>query len=140
MASRLSIAQNYASKFIGLPYIWGGSHPSQGYDCSGLVQEILASVGFDPRGDQTAQTLHDILLNSCSESLRPQVGSILFFGSGIKNITHVAFAIDDLHMLEAGGGGSSCVSVKDAIAHGAFVRVRPIANRKDLVSCLLPKY
>ncbi len=140
MASRLNIAQNYACKFLGLPYIWGGSHPSLGFDCSGLVQEILSSVGLDPIGDQTAQTLHDLLIKDAPSIGKPQAGAILFFGAGIKNISHVAFAIDDLHMIEAGGGGHSVLTVKDAIAHGAFVRVRPIAHRKDLMDCLLPKY
>lgn len=138
--SRLNIVQNYAYRFLGLPYIWGGSHPSQGYDCSGLIQEILSSVGFDPIGDQTAQTFHDLIIKEAPSIPKPQAGAILFFGSGIKNLTHVAFAIDELHMIEAGGGGPFCVTVKDAIAHGAFVRVRPIAHRKDLMDCLLPKY
>lgn len=141
MATRLGVVLNYSTMFIGLPYIWGGSHPSQGYDCSGLVQEILASVGFDPIGDQTAQTLYNSLLNSCILLGKvPQAGAILFFGSSLNEITHVAFAIDDRHMIEAGGGGSTSKTVKDAIGQGAFVRVRPIASRKDLVACLLPKY
>lgn len=137
---RLSIVQNYAAKFLGLPYIWGGSHPSLGYDCSGLAQEILAAIGIDPPGDQTAQTLFSSLKNDTTNVIKPEAGSFLFFGSSITNITHVAFALDELHMIEAGGGGSSCKTVQDAIKHNAFVRVRPIAHRKDLLACLLPRY
>lgn len=140
MASRLNIAQNYAYTFLGKPYIWGGSHPSEGYDCSGLVQEILAAVGIDPYGDQTAKTLYDALQNDCTSVIKPQAGAILFFGFNKKEITHVAFAIDEAHMIEAGGGGATTITVKDAISRGAFVRVRPIRARKDLLDCLLPKY
>ena len=137
--SKLSVAQNYAVTFVGLPYIWGGSHPSQGYDCSGLVQEILAGVGLDPPGDQTAQSLYaELLKNATLESPKP--GGILFFGSSLENITHVAFALDSEHMIEAGGGDRKTLDKKSAISRGAFVRCRPIKSRKDFLVCLLPRY
>lgn len=140
--SRVEIAVDYAKRFIGRPYIWGGSHPSLGYDCSGFVQEILASVGFDPKGDQTAQTLFDHFqsIDKITPIAKPETAAILFFGNSTRKITHVSFAIDELHMIEAGGGGSKTLTVKDAVKDEAFIRIRPIFNRKDLVACLLPKY
>ena len=50
---------NYAKSFIGKPYSWAGETPMGGFDCSGLVQTILRSVGLDPAGDQSAQALMD---------------------------------------------------------------------------------
>jgi cell wall-associated NlpC family hydrolase len=139
--SKLGIILAYSKSFVGLPYIWGGQHPSQGYDCSGLVQELLASVGFDPPGDQTAKTLYFTLsANQSCDASEPVAGSLLFFGTHLETISHVAFAIDDSHMIEAGGGGRNTIDVKSAIARQAFVRVRPISSRKDLIACLLPKY
>ena len=143
--SRLGIILEYSKRFVGIPYIWGGSHPSYGMDCSALVQHLLASVGFDPPGDQTAQTLYYSLksLGFCDEiqtDAEKKPGVVLFFGTSLQTICHVALAIDPQHMIEAGGGGRNTVDVKSAIAREAFVRVRPIANRKDLVACLLPKY
>jgi cell wall-associated NlpC family hydrolase len=52
----------YAMSFIGVPYRWGGSNPITGFDCSGLVQEILKSVYMDPPGDQTAEALYQYFL------------------------------------------------------------------------------
>ncbi len=140
--SKLSIATNYAASFLGLPYIWGGDHPMNGYDCSGLVQEILASVGLDPEGDQTAQTLyHELLKAGAIEQFAPfQTGSIFFFGKNKDSISHVAFGMSGREMIEAGGGGSKTKTTKDAIAQKAFVRIRPIDRRKDLVAALLPNY
>ena len=143
--SKLGIILAYSKSFLGLPYIWGGQHPSHGYDCSGLIQELLASVGFDPIGDQTAKSLYFELLHLGNCEVLPvenqkQAGAILFFGPQIEAISHVAFAIDTEHMIESGGGSKTTMDVKTAIAKQAFVRVRPIARRDDLVACLMPKY
>ncbi len=138
--SKLSIANNYAASFLGLPYIWGGDHPMNGYDCSGLVQEILASIGLDPQGDQTAQTLYTELQIGGAVAATPRVGGVLFFGKNLQNITHVAYCMSETEMIEAGGGGSKTKTTKDAIAQKAFVRIRPISRRKDLVACLMPNY
>jgi hypothetical protein len=39
---------NACLQFLNLPYIWGGDD-FKGYDCSGLVQELYAMIGIDPR-------------------------------------------------------------------------------------------
>ena len=129
----------YALSFVGRPYIWGGQNPLKGFDCSGFVQEVLASIGLDPRGDQTAQTLYHHFLqigygSSCSR------GALLFFGKSEDKITHIALALSDKIMLEAGGGGSKTVNADIAAKQGAFVRVRPIKSRSDLIAAIMPLY
>ena len=43
--------KNYAEKYIGLPYVWGGSGPNQkGYDCSGFCSEMLYDMGYERIG------------------------------------------------------------------------------------------
>jgi cell wall-associated NlpC family hydrolase len=131
--NKTQIMLEYASYFLLIPYRWGGSHPSIGYDCSGFIQEILASVGLDPKGDQTAQMLYSELKQGpWKEGLQP--GSILFFGAGPYQITHVAIALDNYHMIEAGGGNSKTKDIATAATQNAFIRIRPI--RKDLVSAM----
>ena len=107
---------------------------------SGLVQEILASVGLDPRGDQTAQKLHDYFEKEATMSAFPDFGALAFYGSSTKRISHVGFCLNRNLMLEAGGGGSRTHDLEDAKAQNAYVRIRPVDQRSDLVSVLMPGY
>jgi len=127
----------YALKFVGRPYIWGGDGSGakfNGWDCSGLVLECLWAFGILPKGDMTAQGINDILYDmGWRQGLYIKEGDVLFFGKDLHHITHVAIAIDNYLMVEAGGGGSKC---KTPAASTGMVRVRPIASRKDLVAAL----
>lgn len=129
-----SIAVKYAWTFLGSLYRWGGDDPS-GWDCSGLVQEILASVGLDPKGDQTAQMLYEHFKDNAIDisTFDPYDGCVVFYGSSLDKITHVGFAIGNGLMIEAGGGGSRTKTEQDAINQNAFVRIRPVNNRRDLL-------
>lgn len=135
----MNLLITYAMQFVGKPYIWGGDHPSVGFDCSGLVQEILKSAGLDPIGDQTAQGLYNHFEKHGSINTWG-VGSLAFFGKSVKEITHIAFCVDQYRMIEAGGAGSNCKTVNDAIKEKAFVRMRLINSRKDLVAMIKPRY
>lgn len=135
----MELLKLYALTFVGLPYIWGGSHPQMGYDCSGLVQELLASVGKDPPGDQTAQTLFDHFSRD-GEWNRYGCGTLVFFGESPLKVTHVAMMLDEYRIIEAGSGNSSTTNRESAINRGAFVRVRLIKYRRDIVAVIRPRY
>lgn len=129
----------YAQKFIGRPYVWGGDGSGKcggGFDCSGLVLECLWALGILPHKDLTAQGIHDAIMDKSGHVVpRPcvQENDLLFFGKDVKHVTHISIALDRDLMVEAGGGGSKCMS--PATSTG-MVRVRPIASRKDLVAAL----
>ena len=129
----------YALQFVGKPYIWGGEHPSLGFDCSGLVQAILASAGMDPEGDQTAQGLYDHFEHRSIQGVFGP-GALAFYGKSVTQISHVAFCIDAYRCLEAGGGDSKTRTIQDAIDRGAYVRMRLIRSRKDFLVTLKPQY
>jgi cell wall-associated NlpC family hydrolase len=127
----------YAQKFIGKSYIWGGDGSGakfNGWDCSGLVLECLWAFGKLPKGDLTAQGINDKLYAmGWRQGMTRKADDLLFFGKDLKHITHVAICIGDGLMVEAGGGGSKCTTPTNSTG---MVRVRPIASRKDLVAAL----
>lgn len=127
----------YALKFVGRPYIWGGDGSGKcggGFDCSGLVLECLWAFGKLPKGDLTAQGIHDILYDmGWRHGLSIKEGDVLFFGKDVQHITHVALAIGGDLMVEAGGGGSKC---KTPATSTGMVWVRPISWRNNLVAAL----
>lgn len=129
--------KNFLLTFIGIQYKWAGHTPTSGYDCSGLVQELLAALGADPPGDQTAQGLYNWFSIRGSRDVK-KTGALCFFGLSDKAITHVAMIFDGNIMLEAGSGNSKTINVYIAEQQDAFIRLRPITRRKDLVAVIFP--
>lgn len=128
----------YAISLLGTPYRWGGDDPLQGFDCSGLVIELLQSAGVLPYGfDTTSQGLYDLFKKQGVLSEKT-FGSLAFFGRG--SISHVGFMLDDFRMIEAGGGDSRTITTIDAAKNNAFVRIRPLTWRSDLVALIMPDY
>jgi len=128
------IATQIAWQFLGKAYVWGGDDPLRGFDCSGFVIELLKSVGVLPRrGDWTAAGLWSKYKKQ--RVAEPYEGCLAFWrASAAKNsrIVHVEFCLDDVHSIGASGGGSTTLTVQDAIDGNAYIKVRPIRSRKHL--------
>lgn len=128
----------YAKQMVNIPYQWGGNNPMQGFDCSGLVQWVLASVGQDPAGRQNAEQLHDHFVKTGFTIPAPQPGALVFYG--IPHINHVALAIDQLRVVEAASGDETTINRDIARKQGACVKIKPFNHRKDIVAILMPAY
>lgn len=132
------ILYDYAMKFVGLPYRWGGDDPVAGFDCSGLVIELLQAVGVLPKWFDT--TADGLMKHEKIAPLRdPKFGALVFFGRKSR-ATHVGFCLNSHLMIEAGGGGSKTNTEDDAIKQNAYVRIRPIKSRSDIVAYGWPEY
>jgi cell wall-associated NlpC family hydrolase len=134
------VVYDYAKALVGIPYIYGGSSPLVGFDCSGLVLELLMAVGlWKPGTDATAQGIfnHFTALGRVATS-SADLGALAFYGKSIAAITHVGLCLNDQLMIEAGGGDSTTVNREAAVRRGACVRIRPIKARRDLVAVVVP--
>jgi hypothetical protein len=89
---------DYASQYIGTPYVWGGNDLSSGVDCSGLVQQVFKNFGIDlPR------TTYDMIGEGKPVSikgLRP--GDLVFFDTSSKSgADHVGIYLGGGKMIHA---------------------------------------
>lgn len=118
----------YAWRLVGIPYKFGGNVPQDGgMDCSAFCLELLRSLGLWGPPDATAQMIFDKYNTPeySVYSVNKQEGDFLFFGKSIREITHIAYAISDSKMLEAGGTDEN-----------GMIRLRRIDWRKDIVAVL----
>ena len=65
-----------ATKYIGYPYVWGGSSPSTSFDCSGYISWVLNHSGWNV-GRQTAQGLYNFCTPVSAAQVKP--GDLVFF-------------------------------------------------------------
>lgn len=93
-----------AEKYIGYPYVYGGSSPETGFDCSGFVCWVLRQSGLYDTGRKGANGLYSLCTDIPAEEARP--GDLVFFektmGSDVKGITHVGIYVGNHMMLHAG--------------------------------------
>lgn len=114
-----------AKKYLGLPYVWGGTDPQKGVDCSGLVQCVYKKFGIDlPRvSNQQAQAGRPV--TSMAEA---QPGDLIAWDNSSRNngVDHIAIYI---------GGGKMI----EAPRTGLNVRIVDVPSTPDVIRRVLPE-
>ncbi|MBM7807450.1 cell wall-associated NlpC family hydrolase [Geodermatophilus bullaregiensis] len=114
-----------ASQYLGVPYAWGGTDPSVGLDCSGLVQRVFADLGIDLPRTSSQQATAGTPVASLDEA-RP--GDLVFFdnSSSRPGIDHVGIYVGDGKMIAAPQAGEK-VRIQDVGDPALIRRVLPPA-------------
>ena len=90
-----------AEKYLGYPYIWGGSNPSTSFDCSGFVCWVLNHSGWRV-GRISAQGLYNLCTPVSRRNVRP--GDLVFFKGTYKTngVSHVGIYVGENRMIHCG--------------------------------------
>jgi len=90
-----------AEKYLGTAYVWGGSTPETGFDCSGYVCWVLNQSGYDV-GRQTANGLWQSSQHISESEAKP--GDLVFFEGtyDVEGASHVGIYVGDGMMISAG--------------------------------------
>lgn len=122
---------------LGTPYKWGGNSVIEGLDCSGLVCELLKTQGLiGNKEDFSASRLFDVFKEY--PTTKAKRGTLVFYGKNLASISHVAYCINPTQIIEAGGGNADTITLAQAIARQACVRIRPIKYRNDFLAMVNP--
>jgi cell wall-associated NlpC family hydrolase len=89
-----------AKKYLGLPYIWGGTDPTKGMDCSGLVQVVYKHLGYDLPRLSADQARSGEKVNSMAEA---KPGDLIAWNNSSRNsgADHIAIYAGNGKMIEA---------------------------------------
>lgn len=93
----------FAAQFLGTPYVWGGTSPSPGFDCSGYVQYVYRNAGIS-----LSRTSEQQINNGVSVSrsdLHP--GDLVFFHTYSSGASHVGIYVGNNTMINSSNGGVS---------------------------------
>ena len=112
-----------AQKYLGVPYLWGGTDPAKGLDCSGFTQLVFGNFGIDLPRVSAQQATAGRPVASLADA-RP--GDLVFFdhSSSRAGIDHVGIYIGNGKMVAAPQPGES-VKVQDVGDPAVIRRVLP---------------
>ena len=113
-----------AKKLLGVKYVWGGSSPIQGLDCSGLLYQIQKMAGSEV--DRLTASGYSKLGVKIPIG-EQKVGDFLFFGTPV---THCAIFIGNGYMIESRGGR------KNTPYNPGVGVVKSLVSRRSDLSCI----
>lgn len=117
---------SYAKQFLGYRYVYGGSSPSTGFDCSGFAQYVFKQCGYSIGRTTTQQNQNGTCIGD-RNSLKP--GDLVLFGSG-GSFTHTGIYIGGGQFIHASNPGSGVIisSLSESYYSARFVCGRRVAN------------
>lgn len=91
----------FAAKYLGTPYVWGGTSPHPGFDCSGYVQYVYAHSGISLYRTSESQFTEGRSVNL--SDLQP--GDLVFYSTYAPDASHVGIYIGNHTMIDAAAYG-----------------------------------
>jgi len=94
---------SFAAQFLGTRYVWGGTTPFPGFDCSGYVQYVYRNSGISL--NRTSEQQFNNGVSVSRSELRP--GDLVFFHTYSRGASHVGIYVGNNTMINSSNGGVS---------------------------------
>lgn len=115
---------SFASQFLGTPYVWGGTSPSPGFDCSGYTQYVFRHVGINL--SRTSQTQFNQGTPVSRSDLKP--GDLVFFSTYGPGATHVGIYAGNNTMIDSSNGGVVYENMNNSYWAPRYIGARRLIN------------
>lgn len=95
-----------AEKYLGYPYVWGGSSPATSFDCSGFISYVFNQSGVYPMSRTTAQGIFNLTAKIPRSEAKP--GDLIFFTGTYDSsgpVSHLGIYVGENRMLHSASGG-----------------------------------
>ena len=113
---------SFAAKFLGTPYVWGGTTPSPGFDCSGYVQYVYRNSGISL--SRTSEQQYTNGVSVARSALRP--GDLVFFHTYSRGASHVGIYVGNNTMINSSSGGVSYDDMTDSYWSPRYLGARRV--------------
>ena len=123
---------NYALKFVGLKYVYGGNSLATGTDCSGFTMLVYRHFGYNIARGARGQMRNGVAVSK--NELKP--GDLVFYSEGGSKPTHVAIYIGNGRIVHESTPGRGCVTASLNIMH--YVGARRIIKNTTTTTTVAP--
>lgn len=117
---------SFASQFLGIPYVWGGTSPSPGFDCSGYVQYVYRHFGISL--NRTSEQQFNNGISVSRSDLRP--GDLVFFHTYSSGASHVGIYIGNNTMINSSNGGVSYDDMTNSYWSSRYLGARRVVAQQ----------
>jgi cell wall-associated NlpC family hydrolase len=109
-------------RFLGVRYVFGGTS-AYGFDCSGYVQHVYATIGVRLPRMADAQ-----YYAGKSFAGKPQAGDLVFFHTYAPGVSHVGIALGDGRFVHASNHGVRVSSLNDSYYAPRYLGAKRMVN------------
>ncbi len=113
---------SFAARFLGTPYVWGGTTSSPGFDCSGYVQYVYRNFGVSLSRTSESQFQNGVSVSRAD--LKP--GDLVFFHTYSGGASHVGIYVGNNTMINSSSGGVSYDDMTDGYWGSRYLGARRV--------------
>jgi cell wall-associated NlpC family hydrolase len=115
---------SYAENYVGTPYVWGGTTPSPGFDCSGFAMYVFHHLGINLERTSGEQYLEGAPVTE--DNLEP--GDLIFFSTYTSGASHVGIYIGSGLMVDSEASGVIIDNITNRYWAPRYLGARRIAQ------------